>query len=77
MISRRFSMFSKFSTINAMALAVVAATALSARADVVIDDPAQVFPNGNPATWNNTDTIAIAPNSDQSASVTLNNVSST
>jgi len=65
--------FSKFFTINAMAMAVVATTALSAKAAIIMDHPNQVSPNTDPAMWNNTTDVRIAYNTGHDVSVILNN----
>ncbi|MCL2645624.1 MAG: PEP-CTERM sorting domain-containing protein [Phycisphaerales bacterium] len=63
--------FSKFVTINAMAMAVVAATALSTQAAVIMDNPAQIYPN-DPSAWDNTTELWITTTDNQNTSMTLN-----
>jgi len=71
MLARKFP---KFFTINAMAMAVLAAASLStphlARAEITIDGP--VLP-GNPTTWDGTTVVYIGHSNGQNASVTLDN----
>ena len=67
--------FSKFNLINAMALAVLATTALpgkAARADIVMENFDYISPN-EPTAWDNTTRIEIGSVNGESASVILNN----
>ena len=69
--------FSKFLVTHAMATAAVAATVLSppiaVRAAVLMDNPAGVTPNTDPAMWDDTTNVTIGNANGQDASVILDN----
>ncbi|MCL2641381.1 MAG: hypothetical protein FWD53_11080, partial [Phycisphaerales bacterium] len=67
---------SKFLAVHAMATAAVAATVLSppisVRAAILMENPAQISPDTDPAMWDDTTEVWIAKDSDQNASMILN-----